>query len=98
MRKEVDADTGETVKSDPLQDIQTDLAQTIFGTYGPDGEVIQPGLYSKEDMLSFADQYNSRLYPDLSTKIKEVEAAIEAEKKKTLPEIDGIAGQSAEVA
>ncbi len=90
MRKEVDADTGETVKSDPLQDIQTDLAQTIFGTYGPDGEVIQPGLYSKEDMLSFADQYNSRLYPDLSTKIKEVEAAIEAEKKKTLPEIDGI--------
>lgn len=90
MRKEVDADTGETVKSDPLQDIQTDLAQTIFGTYGPDGEVIQPGLYSKEDMLSFADQYNSRLYPDLSAKIKEVEAAIEAEKKKTLPEIDGI--------
>ena len=90
MRKELDADTGETVKSDPLQDIQTDLAQTIFGTYGPDGEVIQPGLYSKEDMLSFADQYNSRLYPDLSTEIKEVKAAIEAEKKKTLPEIDGI--------
>lgn len=90
MRKELDVDTGETVKSDPLQDIQTDLAQTIFGTYGPDGEVIQPGLYSKKDMLSFADQYNSRLYPDLSAKIKEVEAAIEAEKKKTLPEIDGI--------
>lgn len=90
MRKELDADTGETVKSDPLQDIQTDLAQTIFGTYGPDGDVIQPGLYSKEDMLSFADQYNSRLYPDLSTEIKEVKAAIEAEKKKTLPEIDGI--------
>ena len=90
MRKEVDADTGETVKSDPLKDIQTDLAQTIFGTYGPDGDVIQPGLYSKEDMLSFADQYNSRLYPDLSTEIKEVKAAIEAEKKKTLPEIDGI--------
>mgnify|MGYP003108383088 CR=1 FL=1 len=90
MRKDIDADTGETVKSDPLQDIQTDLAQTIFGTYGPDGEVIQPGLYSKKDMLSFADQYNSRLYPDLSAKIKEVEAAIEAEKKKTLPEIDGI--------
>ena len=90
MRKELDADTGETVKSDPLQDIQTDLAQTIFGTYGPDGDVIQPGLYSKEDMLSFADQYNSRLYPDLSAEIKEVKAAIEAEKKKTLPEIDGI--------
>jgi hypothetical protein len=90
MRKDIDADTGETVKSDPLQDIQTDLAQTIFGTYGPDGDVIQPGLYSKEDMLSFADQYNSRLYPDLSTEIKEVKAAIEAEKKKTLPEIDGI--------
>ena len=90
MRKELDADTGETVKSDPLQDIQTDLAQTIFGTYGPDGDVIQPGLYSKEDMLSFADQYNSRLYPDLYAEIKEVKAAIEAEKKKTLPEIDGI--------
>ena len=90
MSKKLDADTGETVKSDPLQDIQTDLAQTIFGTYGPDGDVIQPGLYSKEDMLSFADQYNSRLYPDLSTEIKEVKAAIEAEKKKTLPEIDGI--------
>ena len=94
MRKKVDADTGETVKSDPLQDIQTDLAQTIFGTYGPDGDVIQPGLYSKEDMLSFADQYNSRLYPDLASEV----VAKKAEIKRIKPEnADELAKQQGEL-
>jgi hypothetical protein len=94
MLKELDVDTGETVKSDPLQDIQTDLAQTIFGTYGPDGDVIQPGLYSKEDMLSFADQYNSRLYPDLASEV----VAKKAEIKRIKPEnADELAKQQGEL-
>ena len=83
IRKDLDADTGEAVSVDPLQDIQTDLAQTIFGSYKPDGEVIRPGLYSKEDMLKFADQYNSRLYPDQKSKITAKETEIAAEFKKS---------------
>ncbi|ANS03164.1 hypothetical protein [uncultured Mediterranean phage uvDeep-CGR2-AD12-C183] len=82
-QKKLDTELEEAVDVDPLQDIQTDLAQTIFGTYGPDGGVIKPGLYSKEDMLKFADQYNSQLYPDQTSKIIAKEAEIAAEFKKS---------------
>tara|TARA_B100001250_G_scaffold401356_1_gene413141 strand:- start:19481 stop:25513 length:6033 start_codon:yes stop_codon:yes gene_type:complete len=82
LKKELDEESGESFKSDPLQDIQTDLAQTIFGTYAPDGEMMKPGIYSKSDMLSFADQYNGQLYPDLTSEI----IAKKAEIKRVKPE------------
>jgi len=82
LKKELDEESGESLKSDPLQDIQTDLAQTIFGTYAPDGEMMKPGIYSKSDMLSFADQYNGQLYPDLTSEI----IAKKAEIKRVKPE------------
>ncbi len=87
LKKKLDEESGESFKSDPLQDIQTDLAQTIFGTYAPDGGMMKPGLYSQSDMLSFADQYNGQLYPDLTSEIISKKAEIKKVKPESTAEL-----------
>jgi len=87
LKKKLDEESGESFESDPLQDIQTDLAQTIFGTYAPDGGMMKPGLYSQSDMLSFADQYNGQLYPDLTSEIISKKAEIKKVKPESTAEL-----------
>ena len=81
-QRKLDTETEETVEVDPLQDIQTDLVQTIVGIYAPDGSQMRAGLYSADELTSLIDQYNSRLYPDLSKDITRLQSEIDAETAK----------------
>ena len=81
-QKKLDTETEETVEVDPLQDLQTDLVQTIVGTYAPDGSQMRAGLYSADEIASFIDQYNSKLYPDLTKDIARLQSEIDAETAK----------------
>ena len=85
-QKKLDTELEEDVDVDPLQDLQTDMVQTIVGTYAPDGTQMKAGLYSADELASFIDQYNSRLYPDQSDNIKRVKADIDAELAKPKPD------------
>jgi len=62
------------------------MVQTLVGTYGPDGSQIKAGLYGANELASFIDQYNSRLYPDQADNIKQVKADIDAELAKPKPD------------
>ena len=81
-QKKLDTETEETFEIDPLQDLQTDLVQTIVGTYAPDGSQIRAGLYGADEIASFIDQYNSRLYPDLTKDIARLQSEIDVETAK----------------
>ena len=82
-QKKFDTELEEAVDVDPLQDLQTDLVQTIVGTYAPDGSQIKAGLYSADELGKLIDQYNSKLYPDQKSNIIAKKAEIAAEFKKS---------------
>jgi len=82
-QKKLDTELDETIDVDPLQDLQTDLVQTIVGTYGPDGSQMKAGLYSADELGKLIDQYNSKLYPDQTSKIIAKKAEIAEEFKKS---------------
>ena len=85
-QKKLDTELEETVEVDPLQDLQTDMVQSIAGTYGPDGSQIKAGWFSADELGKLIDQYNSKLYPDQSDNIKQVKADIDAELAKPKPD------------
>jgi hypothetical protein len=82
-QKKLDTELDEVVDVDPLQDLQTDLVQMIVGTYAPDGSQMKAGLYSADELGKLIDQYNSKLYPDQTSKIIAKKAEIAAEFKKS---------------
>ena len=82
-QKKLETELDEVVDVDPLQDLQTDLVQMIVGTYAPDGSQMKAGLYSADELGKLIDQYNSKLYPDQTSKIIAKKAEIAAEFKKS---------------
>jgi len=82
-QKKLDTELDEVVDVDPLQDLQTDMVQSIAGTYAPDGSQMKAGLYSADELGKLIDQYNSKLYPDQTSNIIAKKAEIAAEFKKS---------------